>query len=418
MNKWLLIIPCWLLIFTFSYSQNLIPNPGFESVNTLPDTIGQLYRATGWSNLNGGSDWPYATPDYFHDNATGGTKLPNTYFGEVSALEGSAVAGFITINMFQPGFREYLSIALSAPLTPGIPYSVSFYLSNAVTNPYGARGSNNIGAAFTMGQPSQNLREVVPLNPQVEITALTHHTNWQQYSFTFTPTQPFTHMTIGNFRTDAATTHQIFTGGYALSYYFIDLVDVSPASALPTNLLNLAQVESEEAVILEWAIPFSGAEGDWMLERSLDGKAFRTLSTYKDAGILLAGQTIRFQDDDARANVDYHYRLRQVGTNGEVFFSEALIASFANETNYTAGLVFPNPANEQFSLRFATGETGNLRMDLVDLTGKVIYTKETEIFGGDLTIAYDLPEHIASGIYHAAFTFKGERFMKRVMIQK
>lgn len=420
MKKALLLLSILLLICTVSFGQNFVPNPGFESANTLPDTIGQFYRASGWSNLNGGSDWPYATPDFFHNNASGGVKLPHTYFGEVSALEGSAVAGFITVNMFQPGFREYMSIELSAPLVPGTPYSVSFYLSNAVSNPYGARGSNNIGAAFTIGQPSQSLREVVPLNPQVEITSVVHHTNWQQYSFTFTPTQAFTHMTIGNFRDDASTTHQIFTGGYALSYYFIDLVNVSPVAPLPANTLNLHQVDEEEveAVVLEWAIPHNDAEGDWMLERSLDGKAFRTISTYADAGVLLAGETIRFQDDDSRANVDYHYRLRRVSPNGAISHSDVLVASFSDEALYTAGLLFPNPASEQFSIRFATGEEGALRMDLVDMTGKIIHTHETEVMGGDHTFAYDIPQHVPAGMYHAAFTFKGERFMKKVIVQK
>ena len=155
-----------------------------------------------------------------------------------------------------------------------------------------------------------------------------------------------------------------------------------------------------------------------MLERSKDDKTYQTISTYKDAGSLFAGETIRFQDEDARANVEYQYRLRRVSPNGVISMSDVLVASFSDEALYTAGLVFPNPSDEQFSLRFATGEVGNIRMDLIDMTGKIVMSKESEVMSGDHTMTYDLPQSVASGIYHAAFTFKGERFMKKVMVQK
>jgi hypothetical protein len=418
MKKSLLPVIFALFLTGSAIGQNLVPNPGFESPTALPDTIGQLSRAEFWSNLNGGSDWPYATPDYLHVNGTGGTKLPNTYFGDVNALEGNGCIGLITFNMFQPNFREYISIQLTQALVPGIPYTISFYITNGTGNYYAARGSNNIGMAFTMGAPSQTQREVVALSPQAEITSVTHHTSWTQYTFTITPTQPFTHLTIGNFRTDANTSSQIFTSGYALAYYFIDLVNVSPMAPLPADQLSLNQVESDEAVVLEWNIPGADGEGDWALERSLDRKMFTTIAEYDDAGVLMAGQTLRYEDGTAKPNVEYFYRLRRTNPNGEIAHSEAISASFLTDDLYTAGTLFPNPVSTQFSLEFATGESGNFDMELVDMTGKVVHSEVKDILAGDHILAYEMPFSVASGIYHARFTFKGERFVKKVIVQK
>jgi hypothetical protein len=418
MKKFLLSILFALLLNGLVPAQNLVPNPGFESPILLPDTIGQLFRAQSWSNLNGGTDWPYATPDYFHVNGTGGTKLPNTYFGDVNPLEGNGCIGLITSNLFQPNFREYASVQLSQPLIPGTPYTISFHITNGTANQYAARGSNNIGLAFTMGSPSQTQREVVPLNPQAEITSVTHHTSWTQYTFSVTPTQPFTHLTIGNFRTDANTTTQVFTGGYALSYYFLDLVNVSPMLPLPADQLALQQVLDPEAVVLEWNIPAVDGEGDWALERSNDREMFTTIAKYEDAGDLLAGQTLQYQDATAQANVEYFYRLRRTDANGAISHSEAIVASFRTEDLYTAGLLFPNPVTTQFSLEFATGESGNFNMELIDLTGQIIHSEEKEIEAGDHILGYELPSAVASGLYHARFTFKGERFVKKVIVQK
>lgn len=407
-----------LLLTGLVSAQNLVPNPGFESATVLPDTIGQLLRAQNWSNLNGGSDWPFATPDYFHVNGSGGTQLPNTYFGDVNPLEGNGCVGFITSNLFQPNFREYVSVELTLPVTPGTPYTISFYITNGSGNYYGARGSDNIGVALTMGAPTQTQREVVPLNPQAEITAVTHHTNWTQYTFTVTPTQPFTHMTIGNFRTDANTTTQIYTGGYALAYYFLDLVNVSPMQPLPADQLNLQQVLDQEAVVLEWTIPAVDGEGDWALERSKDREMFTTVAEYDDAGDLLAGQTLQYQDASAKANVEYYYRLRRTDANGASSHSEAIAASFLTEDLYTAGLLFPNPVDTQFSLEFATGESGDFGMELMDLSGQTVYSEERGIEAGDHILGYEIPSSLANGLYHARFTFKGQRFVKKVIVQK
>lgn len=418
MKKFLLSSLFALLLTGLVSAQNLVPNPGFESPTSLPDTIGQLLRAEYWSNLNGGNDWPFATPDYFHTNGSGGTKLPNTYFGDVSPMEGSGCVGFITSNLFQPNFREYVSVQLTAPLTPGTPYTISFYLTNGSANHYGARGSDNIGLAFTMGSPSQTQREVVPLNPQAEITTITHHTAWTQYTFTVTPSQPFTHLTIGNFRTDANTTTQIFTGGYALSYYFLDMVNVSPMAPLPADQLSLQQVLDPEAVVLEWTIPSVDGEGDWALERSKDREMFTTVADYEDAGDLLSGQTLQYQDASAKANVEYYYRLRRTDNNGAISHSEAISASFRTEDLYTAGTLFPNPVKTEFSLEFATGESGNFAMELINLTGQIVHSEEKAIEAGDLILGYEIPSSLANGIYHARFTFKGQRFVKKVIVQK
>ncbi|MEM0997317.1 MAG: T9SS type A sorting domain-containing protein [Bacteroidota bacterium] len=411
-------IVLFLLFSAAAFGQNLVPNPGFEANGVLPDTIGQLFRASNWSNLNGGTDWPFATPDYFHKNGNGGTALPNTVFGDVDAVEGDACIGFITFNMFQPNFREYASVQLNQTMTPGIPYTISFFLTNGSGNYYGARATNNIGVAFTTGQPNQLQREVVPLNPQVEITAITHNSVWVQYTFTFTPTQPFTHMTIGNFRNDANTMSQIVTSGWAIAYYFMDMVNVSPTAPLPADQLALRQVSNKEAVVLEWNIPEVDGEGDWALERSKDRNVFTTVEAYQDAGSLMAGQTLQYEDRTAKPNVEYFYRLRRVSPNGETFHSDVLAASFSTDDLYTAGTLYPNPVQTEFTLEFATGEAGNLNLELLNLNGQVVFSEEKSITAGDLLLGYNVPETLANGLYHARFTFKGQRFVKKVVVQK
>jgi len=47
------------------HAQNLVNNPGFETIATVPSTFGQITNATGWYSA-------YGTGDLFHPSASAG----------------------------------------------------------------------------------------------------------------------------------------------------------------------------------------------------------------------------------------------------------------------------------------------------------------------------------------------------------
>ncbi|MEY3442748.1 MAG: hypothetical protein RLZZ519_1029 [Bacteroidota bacterium] len=246
---------------------NLAANGSFEILAADPTGPGEMADAIKWTNCNGQVAFPYGTPDLFSNAGSGGTQWPNTFAGTVVPQSGNALAGFITSNFFVADFREYATYHLEAAMVPGQAYNVSFWLTNGSANWYGGRGSNNIGVALTLASPVQIQHE--PLSsvvPQLELTTIIHHTAWQQYTFTFTPTQPFQFLTIGNFRNDAATSIGTFTPGSGVAYYFLDNVEVIPAAPLPVETLNLHQVDNESALELEWSLPQSTVGDELMLE--------------------------------------------------------------------------------------------------------------------------------------------------------
>lgn len=394
---------------------NLVPNAGFETYTSLPTIGGEVTKATGWSNLNGGTNWPFATPDYFHTSGSGDAALPNTFAGTCIPYEGTACAGFITRNGFVPGFREYMSMELSEPMQMGINYTISFWLTNGSANWYGGWGSDNIGVALTTNPLTQTQNEVVSAAPQAEITSITHHTNWVQYTFSVSAAQAYRYITIGNFRTDAATSVQTFTSGNGIAYYFIDLVSVSETSSLPANTVSLSQ-KDEAGIALEWTLPTTGEAGDWVLERSSDEKVFQGVSRYTNAGELFPGQTMDYTDEDAKPNVTYYYRLRHEGADGQVRFSNAITASFEGEASFTAGLVFPNPSVDHFAMEFASGEEMEVRMDLIDAMGKIVMTETRTVPAGENLLSYDMPNGIAAGIYHARFSAGSEQNTQRLVV--
>jgi hypothetical protein len=124
-----------------------------------------------------------------------------------------------------------LETRLTCPLVVGQTYTVSFW-SNGGTSPQYVYHTNNLGIYFSTGTITQTGYNLINgLVPQIEETAVIANTTWTLYTYTFTPTQAFNYLNIGNFRTDAATQVQTFGTNAPYGYYFLDDISVVPVNS-------------------------------------------------------------------------------------------------------------------------------------------------------------------------------------------
>jgi hypothetical protein len=395
-------------------AQNLLGNGDFELVSSPPSAQGQLARAIAWRNCNGQTAFPYATPDLFTEAATGGLQWPNTFAGTVAPQSGNALAGFITSNFFVPDFREYVCYPLSAPMLVGQTYTVSFWLTNGSGNWYGARGSNNIGVAFTIGAPVQIQHEPLPVIPQIEMTSIIHNTVWTKYTFTFLAGTAYNHITIGNFRNDLATSTAVFTSGNGVAYYFIDNVEVRQSLPLPAENLQLQQLENDDLMSLNWHLPENATGDEIALERSTDQNTFTQVEDF--GKVTNAGADVTYKDATALAGLQYYYRLRDLSPNGELRYSPVIAAKFGKGGDFVAGHLYPNPIRDRFFLDFTALVQGELEMRLLDAAGRLIHTETQTLEIGQPSTAFNVPTGTSTGIYHAQFNFQGQTFTKKVVI--
>ena len=212
-----------------------MPNGDFEQYSSLPTNVAQYANSIGWSNCNGSG-----SPDYFHINGSGYVQLPNSYFATVYPHGGSAVMGFI-IWHYSGNFREYISHALSAPLTIGQFYNVSFYITNGVSNGnYGGFGVDQMSVAFTVN-PLTQLASGVIYNavPKYVTGSILYDTAWQHISFSFVADSAYSYITFGSFVDDSSTAIQQFEQtGFDAAYYFIDDISVANTTGIIENNEN------------------------------------------------------------------------------------------------------------------------------------------------------------------------------------
>ncbi|HZV71358.1 MAG TPA: gliding motility-associated C-terminal domain-containing protein [Saprospiraceae bacterium] len=214
-----------------AWSQNLVPNPDFESFTVCPPNVNQggPLECLPWYHPTD------ASSDYFNVCGGPGADVPNNLFGSQGPHSGVAYAG---IGTWFVGFlyREYLTVQLTEPLMPNTAYEISFYVSLADNN----CGTDKMGVYFSAIPPPNT--GIVPINvdPQVSsnLGLLTDKINWTLISGCFPAVGGEEYITIGNFFSDEDTPlDPTCAQNPVQSYYYVD--DVTVMALGPPGIIDI-----------------------------------------------------------------------------------------------------------------------------------------------------------------------------------
>jgi len=230
---------CFVLMSSYTYSQNLVDNPSFEVGQPQCDfTILPYFYSTnvyGWNIPNNSTADVFSTqipnkacygsmPDSGMDinqlNPRVGSILPRT---------GSRFAGIYTYYKNEE-YREYIQGRLTTPLVIGQSYCVEMHVAVAGQPRYACNG---LGIYFSPEFLDYNPTiGSLPYTPQIVENEIITSTTWVRISGVYKATAASTYFTIGNFKTDNQI-RVIDKGGYKpisysyeSAYYFVEDVSV------------------------------------------------------------------------------------------------------------------------------------------------------------------------------------------------
>src|SRR6185436_5308058 len=127
---------------------------------------------------------------------------------------------------------------LVSPMTAGITYHVSFYVSLADAT----CGTEHMGAYFSATPPTYNLNNHINATPQIDYPFgfLTDTFHWTLITGCYTAVGGESFITIGNFYSDVQTHFDPeYPGTPNLSYYYIDEIQVIEGLAPEEIFLEL-----------------------------------------------------------------------------------------------------------------------------------------------------------------------------------
>ena len=392
------------LLFSFlqASSQNLVPNPSFETITNCPTSNSQFNLATPWQKPTSS----ITTPDLFNSCFSGGGSctamdVPGNFAGTAPARTGNGYAGLIT-KYTVANLREYLVIELSSPLVAGNSYDVGAYVRLATNSRY---STNNFGLHLSNGMLSQTTgccnNGTINITPTIEEPAgISDRNNWTLVGDTYTANGGERYLTIGCFSPDNQNNivdHGFQGGSCALvtsgAYYYLDDVFVRPSVTLDIEGLEFnAQATADDQGLLHWSFVDASLYDQVSIERSSDGYDFEVLAAGLDPALGTFVDPLPFAPHT-------WYRLKTIDENGEVQTSEVRQLSFEIDAGFVV-TAWPNPLQDELNIRIQSdGAGGQFQVRLEDYLGRELHrqTLSAEEATVDL-IFFDLGQ-LAQGIY-------------------
>lgn len=148
---------------------------------------------------------------------------------------------------------------------------------------------------------------------------------------------------------------------------------------LPVELLSFDGQAEERTVLLDWITASETNSAYFDVERSVDGVNYTHIGTVAAAGTTSTTTHYDLVDEQPAPGVNY-YRLKQVDLDGNSTTSEVKAVLFRN--GISAGLPYPNPANDLVNVDVLLGEEADLWYSITDASGRIVRTERVHLSAG------------------------------------
>jgi hypothetical protein len=183
-------------------------------------------------------------------------------------------------------------------------------------------------------------------------------------------------------------------------FFTLDDAEVFSASPRLVNIKNLESTINSDHVTVRWQAMEEVNLDYFSLERSDDGKIFKSVGR-----ILGKGNTEEtnsyFIIDSAPVFGTAYYRVRSTSYKGESHVSEILSAHIALPiASLGIKRVEPNPFKDNFQVSYKTENTRDIQVKLTSISGQVVYTSMIEGSSeSDKLFDFKSPQNLRPGIY-------------------
>ncbi|HEX5653104.1 MAG TPA: M12 family metallo-peptidase, partial [Chitinophagaceae bacterium] len=190
--------------------------------------------------------------------------------------------------------------------------------------------------------------------------------------------------------------------------------------SLPVSLLGFEGYHSNGSNYLNWQTAEEIDHSHFEVERSLDGIQFQVVGRVNGRNNSSTLQRYDFTDplNGAAGHNRYYYRLRIVDLSGAIEYSKVvMISTDPGQTNWVIS-VYPNPFRDQISAGIRLESPTVIRMQLIDLAGRVVYHENRSLPAGIHTLGFNKLPALSKGTYIIKLTGPGETYSRLLEFQK
>jgi hypothetical protein len=171
-----------------------------------------------------------------------------------------------------------------------------------------------------------------------------------------------------------------------------------PIPPLPVSFDYFKAVPSDQHNLLNWRTLSESNNDRFEIQRSVNEQIYTTIGVIKGAGTTDIVQNYTYTDK-APTKVSY-YRIKQIDTDGK--FSYSVVVKVVAKTNQIAITdPTPNPTQSHINFNVIGSNNNDMRIKLMDITGKIIFDDVMQMQIGSNTYNYDV-QLLPNGVYYIA----------------
>ncbi len=219
---------------------NLIPNPGFESLNNCPSGLNGIAFSPTYTYFPTATNWVAALknglPDCFNSCATSTlVKVPTNNYGYSAPNSGNGYAGcYMYYATSTTDYREYLQTKLPVTLSATNYYYLTFFVKLSTYHTGGTLTAiDQLGVHFSVSQVNDSVHNTfLPLSADIVNRSgnyITDTTNWVKIEGIYTGTGGEQWLTLGHFKDTTALPSYTLLGtatGTNICYMYVDDVSI------------------------------------------------------------------------------------------------------------------------------------------------------------------------------------------------
>ena len=165
---------------------------------------------------------------------------------------------------------------------------------------------------------------------------------------------------------------------------------------LSVNGLTFGAALEKDNVQLKWTTARAFNASRFVIEKSTDGNSFREMGSAAVSNNNNTTASQYFFSDINPVPGKNYYRLRIIGSNGKIYFSETVTVT---KKGTVAVSVMPNPVAEAFTIKFQPVNSATYNVSLVSAEGKVVMNSNYAVRTGDAR-TIQRPGTVSSGVYY------------------
>ncbi len=186
--------------------------------------------------------------------------------------------------------------------------------------------------------------------------------------------------------------------------------------SLPVQLIRFAATTEADDINLVWVTASEQQNAYFMLQRSSDGKDFKTIAKIKGNGTTSRVSTYGYTDQwtsDMPAVI--YYRLIQVDADGKEHASGTVSVSKGNDGTDGNMQIAPNPFTAITYATIDAGRPSDAVVTITDIQGRVISTRTVKLTAGINSIMIDDLATERAGMFLMNITTAEKTYTQRVI---